>query len=150
MRFCVSGTAVLYWRNELQKAATASVWAERLHKLLADFYQADDETQYQAMKAVYSGIRTLDDAESKRWFSGDIALPVIQALIKPVLKQQTVGKHHWREGVKFCSLLPMRGVPFKVVYILGMNLEDYPRRTEKVSFDLMRKKSSCGRSRQSH
>jgi exodeoxyribonuclease V gamma subunit len=136
--------SLLYWRSELQKAATASVWAERLHKLLADFYQADDENEYQAMKAVYSGIRTLDDAESKQWFSGDIALPVIQALIKPVLKQQSVGKHHWREGVKFCSLLPMRGVPFKVVYILGMNLEDYPRRTEKVSFDLMRKNHRAG------
>ena len=47
-------------------------------------------------------------------------------------------RHPWSEGVKFCSLLPMRGVPFQVVYLLGMNMEDYPRRQERPSFDLLR------------
>ena len=29
--------------------------------------------------------------------------------------------------VNFCTLLPMRSIPFKVVCLLGMNEADYPR-----------------------
>ena len=39
--------------------------------------------------------------------------------------------------VNFCTLLPMRSVPFKVVCLLGMNDADYPRTQTPNSFDLM-------------
>ena len=59
-------------------------------------------------------------------------------MLQPVLQQASRGRHPWSEGVKFCSLLPMRSVPFRVVYLLGMNMDDYPRRVDPQSFDLMR------------
>jgi exodeoxyribonuclease V gamma subunit len=30
-------------------------------------------------------------------------------------------------GVTFCTLLPLRAIPFEVVCLLGMNDGDYPR-----------------------
>ncbi|MDU5841092.1 MAG: exodeoxyribonuclease V subunit gamma, partial [Haemophilus parainfluenzae] len=39
--------------------------------------------------------------------------------------------------VNFCTLLPMRSIPFKVVCLLGMNEADYPRSHTPNSFDLM-------------
>ncbi|OPY09728.1 MAG: RecBCD enzyme subunit RecC [Syntrophus sp. PtaB.Bin001] len=40
-------------------------------------------------------------------------------------------------GVTFCSLLPMRSIPFRVICLLGMNNSDYPRRPQTPGFDLM-------------
>ena len=40
-------------------------------------------------------------------------------------------------GVTFCTLLPMRAIPFDVVCLLGMNDGDYPRRASRSDFDLM-------------
>ena len=40
-------------------------------------------------------------------------------------------------GVTFCTLLPLRAVPFRVVCLLGMNDGDYPRRALRTDFDLM-------------
>jgi len=40
-------------------------------------------------------------------------------------------------GVTFCTLMPMRAIPFEVVCLLGMNDGDYPRRAPRSDFDLM-------------
>lgn len=40
-------------------------------------------------------------------------------------------------GVTFCTLLPLRAVPFRVVCLLGMNDGDYPRRAMRSDLDLM-------------
>ncbi|MBU2830513.1 exodeoxyribonuclease V subunit gamma, partial [Acidithiobacillus ferriphilus] len=37
----------------------------------------------------------------------------------------------------FCTLLPMRAVPYPLVCLLGMNEGDYPRRSPRLDFDLM-------------
>ena len=38
-------------------------------------------------------------------------------------------------GVTFCELVPLRSIPFKVVCLIGMNSEEFPRNTPKVSFN---------------
>jgi exodeoxyribonuclease V gamma subunit len=41
-------------------------------------------------------------------------------------------------GITFCTLLPMRTLPFRVVCLCGMNELDFPRRLPALDFDLMR------------
>jgi exodeoxyribonuclease V gamma subunit len=40
-------------------------------------------------------------------------------------------------GVTFCSLLPMRSIPFRVICLLGMDGDAYPRQSKPVGFDFM-------------
>ncbi len=42
-------------------------------------------------------------------------------------------------GITFCSLIPMRSIPFKVVALLGLNYDAFPRKENVASFDLMDK-----------
>jgi exodeoxyribonuclease V gamma subunit len=42
-------------------------------------------------------------------------------------------------GITFCSLIPMRSIPFKVVAMLGMNFDKFPRKESKLSFNLLEK-----------
>ncbi|TDH24172.1 exodeoxyribonuclease V subunit gamma [Segetibacter sp. 3557_3] len=42
-------------------------------------------------------------------------------------------------GITFCSLIPMRSIPFKVVALLGLNYDAFPRKENAASFDLMEK-----------
>lgn len=136
--FLVYWQRLLHWRAALNYATTAGEWALRLHQLLEDFYLPEEE-EIRSLNAVHQQISVLEQVNQQQWYGENIPLSVIQDVIKPVLQQADHARHHWREGIKFCSLLPMRGVPFKVVYVLGMNLNDYPRRVERKGFDLMRK-----------
>ena len=47
-------------------------------------------------------------------------------------------------GITFCSLIPMRSIPFKVVAMLGMNFDTFPRRESKLSFNLLEKNKRKG------
>jgi len=124
-------------RRQLKQKQAASEWKESLGKLLDAFYAPDDD-DWGSLNTMRHGIEELDLASSENWYDGDLSLDVVRSMLQVVMQQLAGGKHPWSEGVKFCSLLPMRGVPFKVVYLLGMNMDDYPRRISQKSFDLMR------------
>lgn len=52
------------------------------------------------------------------------------------------GEHKTSQGflagqLTFCSMLPMRSIPFKVIAILGLNDGDFPKIDRHPSFDLM-------------
>lgn len=59
--------------------------------------------------------------------------------------QRGSGSQHFMVGkVNFCTLLPMRSIPFKLVAVLGLNDQDYPRSVTPSSLDLMRFKRRLG------
>lgn len=47
-------------------------------------------------------------------------------------------------GITFCSLVPMRSIPFKVVALLGLNFDKFPRKDNALSFNLMGEKPQKG------
>lgn len=47
-------------------------------------------------------------------------------------------------GVTFCRLMPMRAIPFRVVALLGMAHDAFPRATSPVSFDLLAREPRPG------
>lgn len=56
--------------------------------------------------------------------------------------EETVAERKSSQGfmagqLTFCSMLPMRSIPFKVIAVLGMNDGEYPRQDRRPSFDLM-------------
>ncbi len=126
------------YRKELDMPRKPGPWKAVLGDMLDAFYEPDEDEAH-ALNVLRCGIEDLETASARGWYDGLLSLVVIRALIKPVLQQASGRRHPWSEGVKFCSLLPMRGVPFKVIYLMGMNMDDYPRRLDHSSFDLMRK-----------
>ena len=42
-----------------------------------------------------------------------------------------------RGQLTFCSMLPMRSIPFKVIALLGMNDGEFPRTATNPTFDLL-------------
>ena len=127
-----------------QRPRSLADWHVELLQLLDVFYLADNDDDRQALIALREAITQLGKTADRQWCQADVPIEVIRNSLKPVMEQGAGGRHHWQEGVKFCSLLPMRAVPFRVVYILGMNNEDYPRRIERKGFDLMRNKRRAG------
>ncbi|MCD0217722.1 exodeoxyribonuclease V subunit gamma, partial [Enterobacter hormaechei subsp. steigerwaltii] len=49
-----------------------------------------------------------------------------------------------RGGITFCSMVPMRSLPFKVICLLGLNDGDFPRNTKAAVFDLIAKHPAKG------
>lgn len=134
--------ALLRFKEELSTSASIRKWCDRIGALLDAFINPQSDEEKLALRGIRREIYALNKAQT--WCEELIDIAVVRALIQPSLQAPAQGGHPWREGVKFCSLMPMRGVPFRVVYILGMNQSDYPKRSTQSSFDLMRKNYQAG------
>lgn len=67
----------------------------------------------------------------------ELSIEVLQLWFKQRLSESRVGQRYLAGSVNFCTLMPMRSIPFKVVCLLGMNDGVYPRVSHPVGFDLM-------------
>ncbi len=111
-------------------------WGDFLSEVLDTFFQADDETE-QDMTFIR---RVLHDLGSKQELSGfetKVPLDVITSHLSSLLEQEGFGHGFLTGAVTFCAMLPMRSIPFRVICLLGMNDDAYPRQTKPLGFDLI-------------
>ncbi len=77
-------------------------------------------------------------AESDPWQRGEqIPAEIIIAGLDHRLRETAVAGGFLDGRVTFCSLKPMRAIPARVVCLLGMNENDFPRQGSRPSFDLL-------------
>lgn len=128
--------ALLEWHQYLQQAHTMDKWQEILTALLANFFVQEEET---GDTLLYIQEKINEVAEQLRELQVDEKLQAdIIADVMAIKLEDAPNSLKFLAGkVNFCTLLPMRSVPFKVVCLLGMNESDYPRTQTPNSFDLM-------------
>ena len=108
----------------------------QLTLLLAAFYDVDDEerVQLQAIREAISKLKTeLIDAGQVT----PLNTQVLQNWFSSTLSESRVGQRYLAGSVNFCTLMPMRSIPFKLVCLIGMNDGIYPRVQHPVGFDLV-------------
>jgi len=119
------------WRERLGKTYSAREWQSLLLQLLEDFFVDTDllESRLQQIRDAINDFHT--DSESS----------ISPGLVAYLLQQQLDAREHsgrlYSGGVTFCGMRPMRSVPFKVICLLGMNGDDFPRRDEQNDFELL-------------
>lgn len=124
------------WHEFIQQDHTITDWKIRIQQLISEFYQESPES----LDAMLLLNTTLDEVVNKveqAHFSESIGIEIIRLLLEDKLNQQQNSLHFLAGKVNFCTLLPMRAIPFKVVCLLGMNEADFPRQHSVNSFDLM-------------
>jgi exodeoxyribonuclease V gamma subunit len=67
----------------------------------------------------------------------ELPLTVVREAWLAGLDQGRLSQRFLAGAVNFCTLMPMRAIPFKLVCLLGMNDGDYPRAQPPLDFDLM-------------
>lgn len=70
-------------------------------------------------------------------FEQEISFSIVAEVIAAGFEKERVNQRFLAGRINFCTLMPMRSIPFKVVCMLGMNEGLYPRPEQKVSFDLL-------------
>ncbi len=72
-----------------------------------------------------------------RFYDHQVSIRVIRAWLCQSVQESLSGSGFLRGGLTFCSMLPMRSVPFRVVCLLGLNDGEFPRNDSWSTFDLM-------------
>jgi exodeoxyribonuclease V gamma subunit len=122
--------------TDLEEKKTLNGWADTLFNILDSFF-SDDERHLRDIQAIRRVIHELLDIQTVSGFDEKVGLDVIKAWLRQNLKERGFGAGFLTGGVTFCAILPMRSIPFKVICLIGMNDDAYPRQSRMLGFDLM-------------
>ena len=125
------------WWAECTAPRPPAQWAERLRALTARFFEATDDNDRAVLESIDAALSSWLQACELAGFEGDVDLNVTREAWLSAVDDPAPGGRFRAGGVTFCTLLPMRAIPFEVVCLLGMNDGDYPRRSARSDFDLM-------------
>ncbi len=129
---------VLRYADELTRPKQLQRWGALLKRLLDDFFLPDEETEaeIQHLRNIFDdlGIRQTQSA-----FDEKLEFESIRFYIGQRLDKLSFGSGFMAGGVTFCAMLPMRSIPFKIICLLGMNSDVFPREAQPLTFDLVAK-----------
>ena len=129
-------TLIGWWQLGTQEA-TPLEWAQRGRDLLANVFKAQDDQDRNALSALDQALGDWVQACAQAGFTQAVPLAVARSAWMEALRVPRLEQRFRAGGVTFCTLMPMRAIPFQVVCLLGMNDGDYPRRSPRADFDLM-------------
>ncbi len=129
--------------RSLREKRTLSQWSGLLNKSLDTFFLPTEGTarSIQQLRSILDLLRELGE---KSGFQEAVPLEVIRSWLQQRLTGFISASGFLSGGITFCSMLPMRAIPFKIICLLGMNDNAFPRITPALDFDLMAKERKLG------
>ncbi|OKY24976.1 exodeoxyribonuclease V subunit gamma [Thalassotalea sp. PP2-459] len=121
------------FRQALNRSKTPEKWHLLLSEMLLEFF---DES-HDSIALISTAIDNLLTYTKQGSFDEDIELSIVREFLTEHFSQPDPGRHFMIGQVTFCSMLPMRSIPFKVICILGLNDGDFPRVRTPFGFDLL-------------
>ncbi len=125
-----------HYTKELKQDRTLEQWADYLLVMFEEVFDVTSQEQYIASKIKTIIGKTIKTAK-EILVDEKVSLEMIRYCLISQLSESIINNHFLNGKVTFCSMTPMRNVPFKVVAMLGLNNGKFPRRDVSVSFDLM-------------
>ncbi len=128
----------------LGKPRTLVEWTDTLTGLLDRFFQTDfqpgedPERELQYIRQALCELSDMQD-ENHAGYDSKVDIHVIKYHLNQCFEKDRGISGFMSGGVTFCSMLPMRSIPFKVICLIGMNSDAYPGQTKPMGFDLMAK-----------
>ena len=121
--------------QERMQPRSLAQWADYLKQLLEDMvFQAgekDDEDYPRFIRLIEELTDMKDVAQA------EVSFEVFRHSLLTKLSAERRSHQFAGKGITFCSLVPMRSIPFRVVALLGMNFDAFPRRENPVNFSLL-------------
>lgn len=109
------------------KARTAEQWLTKI------FEVSDSQAYY--LQQILDALARISEHQTQ--YHGLVEQDVFVEAMQQQLGSKGVGQRFLAGRINFCTLMPMRSIPFKQVCILGMNDPGYPRVVAPIGFDLM-------------
>ncbi|MFI5395886.1 MAG: exodeoxyribonuclease V subunit gamma [Candidatus Binatia bacterium] len=123
-------------RASLQQPRTLDAWRDDLGKLLDTMVANTSQTAYQQQR-IRSALAELAENARTAGFDAPVDLDSVRAQLEQSLQRGATAHGFLSGGVTFCALVPMRTIPFRVICLLGMNDDAFPRVRRPLGFDLI-------------
>jgi exodeoxyribonuclease V gamma subunit len=128
----------VHLRDELRHEKALKDWAQTLKDILERFFseESDPEADRQFLRELFDDLAVSGEISGMDW---NFELPVVRRMMDGRMEAAGSSRSFISGSVTFCTLLPFRSIPAKVVCLLGMNSDAFPGNQYHPGFDLMAK-----------
>ena len=123
------------YHHDWQQPVDVSTWVTRLQAAISDLFVPLDSDVFALQQWQQHLADWLAQTELAQ-YHGVLEFALVKRHVGAFLEQESQAGF-LRGGITICSVVPMRGLPFKMLCLLGMNDGEFPRDTKAPSFDLI-------------
>lgn len=113
-------------------------WSNYLSEVVYKLFDVSNEEHDETADELEILISQFEQLKTHHTLVGEaISFQVIKRYFKNRIADHKATKHFAGGGITFCSVIPMRSIPFKVIAMMGMNFDKFPRKDTHNSFSLI-------------
>ncbi len=127
---------LLDWSKRLSQVVELQQWQLNINGLIDTFLQLDDDEEW-LIKPLRDEIANWQQQITEAEFSEQLDATLIHHILQNAISQGSAHHYYLSGGINFCNLIPMRTLPFKVVCLIGMGDEHFPRKEIPLQLDLI-------------
>ena len=124
------------FQRRTRKALHVDAWVREVQRLSSSLFAEDDERSA-GVRILRSTLDELGALASLGGYRGAITVKTLRRELEAMLIQKASAVGFLRRGVTLTELVPLRSVPFRVVCLVGMSEDAFPRPDKRPSFDIM-------------
>lgn len=136
-------TLIRDYRERLAQMHSVEEWQQMLLALLDDFFAVELEEEL-VLTSIRNALNQLKEQLQDAAYHEPLAPGIVALYLRNRLSGTRVSQRFLAGQVNFCTLMPMRSIPFRCVCLLGMNDGVYPRSVPPEGFDLMNGRTRAG------
>lgn len=131
-------------RRQTARPLSPESWTGIFLHLIERFLDSGNSVHEEGLLLLRQTVADVAESCRRALFRQPISLSVMRRHLQQLLAAPAGGQAFLAGRVTFCNMVPMRSVPFKVIWLLGMNDGDFPRSQRPPAFDLMADQRRAG------
>ncbi len=126
-------------RKSCRTSKTLNEWVTLLRSDIDKLFGDVEDLGVQELQQVISELHECSDFHHHQ-----LSFRVIKAWFEQVSSESRSSSGFLRGQLTFCSMLPMRSIPFRVICLLGLDGGTFPKQDQHATFDLIGKYPRLG------
>jgi exodeoxyribonuclease V gamma subunit len=125
------------WSERAAKPLQVDAWLTAIEGLLTALFDPQSVEDELLLDQIQRSLAELVQQAKEAAVVEAVPLKVVSELLLANIDPPNLNRRFMAGGITFATLMPMRAIPFRRIYLLGMQDGAYPRAQVRNDFDLM-------------
>jgi exodeoxyribonuclease V gamma subunit len=134
---------LIYYAERLAIAQSPQAWITELFTLIEACFAPDEEEEKELLQ-LESHLAHIASEVAQAHITAPVSIEVMAWLLQQRLSTTPSTQGFLGRGITFCNMVPLRALPARIICVLGLNHDTFPRPPTQIDVDLLRQHPRLG------
>ncbi|RYD52325.1 MAG: exodeoxyribonuclease V subunit gamma [Sphingobacteriales bacterium] len=142
IRFAYFAETLMQYLEERHRSRSIAEWVTYIERLIHDLLADTSEDVEEEIHDILNQLGSFNTAYE--YMTEPMSYEVFSRSFLQSLRTIVQEKSYGYGGITFCSMIPMRSIPFRIIAMLGLDQDKFPRKETPLSFNLINQQRQTG------